>query len=194
MEHFHKNIHGWFDFESLYSSVINDLPDNSHVVEIGAYLGKSTAYLAVEIINSKKNIKLDVVDTWDGNDGSDRGRWADYSEDLKVGLLTPTTDIFDKFKNNLSPVWYIINPVRSLSTNAADFYIDKSLDFVFIDANHIYQYIKTDIQKWLPKVKSGGFIGGHDYNPSWGVIQAVAESFKQEEIIVIGGSWLVHVK
>jgi hypothetical protein len=54
MEHFYQNIQGWFDYQELYTKVINQLDNNSHVVEVGAWKGCSTAYLAVEIINSSK--------------------------------------------------------------------------------------------------------------------------------------------
>jgi len=46
---------------------------------------------------------------------------------------------------------------------------DNSLDFVYIDANHQYEYVIEDIKFWDPKVKDGGWsywymIAGHDYN------------------------------
>jgi glycosyltransferase involved in cell wall biosynthesis len=55
--HFYYNIQGWFDFGNLYYYVINSLPRDSHIVEVGAWKGKSSAFLAVEAINSGKNIK-----------------------------------------------------------------------------------------------------------------------------------------
>lgn len=39
---------------------------------------------------------------------------------------------------------------------------DRSLDFVFIDADHSLAAVKQDIADWLPKVKGGGLISGHD--------------------------------
>ncbi len=53
--------------------------------------------------------------------------------------------------------------IRSLSEQAVDLFEDKSLDFVYIDANHAYDYIKQDIELWYPKVKNGGLISGDDY-------------------------------
>lgn len=53
---------------------------------------------------------------------------------------------------------------------------DGTLDFVFIDADHSYQAVKDDIACWAPKVKAGGWVGGHDYNRKFpGVVQAVRE-------------------
>jgi Methyltransferase domain len=53
--------------------------------------------------------------------------------------------------------------IRAKSEIAADIFPDNSLDFVYIDANHAYQYVVQDINLWYPKVKPGGYICGHDY-------------------------------
>lgn len=50
------------------------------------------------------------------------------------------------------------------STIAAKDFLDGYLDFVYIDANHSYKYVKEDILAWMPKIKKHGIIGGHDYD------------------------------
>ena len=40
---------------------------------------------------------------------------------------------------------------------------DKSLDFVFIDADHKYVSVCEDIREWSKKVRIGGIVSGHDY-------------------------------
>jgi predicted O-methyltransferase YrrM len=57
--------------------------------------------------------------------------------------------------------------LRMKGEHACNFIEDKSLDFVYIDANHTYQAVKEDIRLWYPKVKSGGLIMGHDYLPDY---------------------------
>ena len=56
---------------------------------------------------------------------------------------------------------------------------DGSLDFVYIDGRHEYEFVKADIAAWWPKVRLGGYIGGHDYHTMSGsdfrVEQAVQE-------------------
>lgn len=190
MEHFFQNIYGWFDYQDLYSNVIKSLPDNSKIVEIGAYKGCSTSFLAVEIINSGKNIKLDVIDSWNGENETE-APWQSY-----VGAIDkPTGDIFEDFKKNLAPVFHIINPVQSLSTPAAALYEDKSLDFIFIDGDHNYEGINKDLHAWRPKMKDGAIMAGHDYNPHSfpGVIKAVDDFFGKQNVNVINGSWLVNL-
>ena len=54
--------------------------------------------------------------------------------------------------------------IRETSKQAEKKIKDCSLDFVFIDANHLYDYVKTDIILYKKKVKPGGIIAGHDYN------------------------------
>jgi predicted O-methyltransferase YrrM len=53
--------------------------------------------------------------------------------------------------------------LRMYSNQASKLFADDSLDFVYIDANHKYEYVKEDIELWWPKIKSGGMISGHDY-------------------------------
>lgn len=50
------------------------------------------------------------------------------------------------------------------SLEAASSFPDGFLDFVFIDADHSYAGVCKDIVAWLPKLKIGGLLSGHDYN------------------------------
>ena len=43
---------------------------------------------------------------------------------------------------------------------------DASLDFIFIDGNHSYEYVHRDINNYYSKVKVGGIFAGHDYSMS----------------------------
>jgi len=53
--------------------------------------------------------------------------------------------------------------VKKHSVEAARDIPDGSLDFVYIDANHWYEYVVADLAAWVPKVRSGGIVAGHDY-------------------------------
>ena len=82
----------------------------------------------------------------------------------------------------------IVTPLRMTSVEASKTFEDKSIDFVFIDAGHTYEEVVEDIKHWLPKVKAGGFIAGHDYyrvppgKDQEGLHYAVHEFFTHEEI------------
>lgn len=183
MEHFYQDLgENWFTYPTLYSEMVKHFPNGSHFVEVGVWKGMSAAYMAVEIANSKKDIKFDCVDTWE------------YVDEVKTGISENLyEDLYNVFLNNMKPVKDIITPVKKLSWEATDDYKDKSLDFVFIDAAHDYESVKKDIQAYFPKMKSTGVIAGHDYN--MGVKDAVDEFFGPLEVNIQSGDscWVVSL-
>ena len=177
MEHFYNTIgEDWFTYQELYSNMVNYFPDNALFVEIGSWKGRSTSYMAVEIHNSEKNIKFDCVDTWDGSEehSDPNSCW------FQPELVNDKNWLYRIFLENTKPVNHIINPIRTTSLEAAQYYKNRSIDFVFIDAAHDYENVKADLNAWYPKVKKGGFIGGHDYPGFSGVVLAVNEFFMTE--------------
>lgn len=67
MKHFYKGIQGWFGAKELYRAIIRSSIDGAIVVVIGAWKRQSAAFMAVEIINSSKDINFHVIDTWKGS-------------------------------------------------------------------------------------------------------------------------------
>jgi len=178
MEHFYKTLgENWFTYPNLYSYMVNKFPTNSHFVEVGTWKGMSAAYMAVEIINSRKNINFDCIDTWEYVDSQ-----KEITQEMCEGL-------YETFLRNIEPVKHQINPIKSLSWEGANFYHDASLDFVFIDAAHDYESVKKDIIAWFPKIKKGGVIAGHDYTWCDDVKKAVNEFFKNKTIYETEGCW-----
>ena len=53
--------------------------------------------------------------------------------------------------------------LKEYSIDAVKKFEDKSLDFVYIDANHDYSFVIDDITWWSKKVRKGGIVSGHDY-------------------------------
>jgi hypothetical protein len=101
---------------------------------------------------------------------------------------------FEVFTENMKPAEGFYNAVKLPSIEAAKLYGDNSLDFVFIDASHEYESVKDDIEAWYPKIKFGGYIGGHDYvRGEYGVYRAVDERFGKD-FELYGVSWLHHKK
>lgn len=155
VEHIYQNIEGWFSFQDFYKSIVEQMPDGARLVEVGTYKGCSFSYLVVEAMNSGK--KFDVV-------GVDACPWPDVEQD---------------FNKNMKP---LEGNFRTLfggdSFDRAKDFEDRSIDFIFIDANHTYEFVSKDIAAYLPKMKPGGIMAGHDFNGAHpGVVQAVIEAF-----------------
>jgi cephalosporin hydroxylase len=172
MDHFCTDIQGWCGYFDIYCLMVDYFPSGSHFVEIGSWRGQSSSFMAVEIINSGKDIKFDCVDTW-------RGSITEDEHQQDPGIINDT--LYDEFIANMKPVEGHYTPIRMDSVKAAKLYADASLDFVFIDGDHTYEGVLADIKAWLPKVKKGGTIAGDDYGHvgpgSEGVKRAVHEVF-----------------
>ena len=205
MEHFYKDIQGWFTFPQFYSTMAqkfqSDIQDRYHIVEVGTWLGQSAAFLAVELINNgnSDNIIFDCVDTWEGSsehlnkDGMIEYVWEKHDENnnciLSEKYVMTSDELYNKFLSNIEPGKHIINPYKMKSTDAAKLYDDKSLDLVFIDAGHSFEDVVADIKAWLPKVRDYGFIAGHDYSWDDEVKRAVHSMFPTISI-EMEGCWV----
>jgi hypothetical protein len=127
LQHFYNSIQGWFDFDDIYINAVKNAKNGSHFVEIGAWLGCSTAFMAVEIANSGKKIKFDVIDTWIGST-------AKVEQDSYQSTLDKYNgDIYEIFNKNMvdGGVRDYVNPIKTTSMQACKNYENESLDFVF---------------------------------------------------------------
>lgn len=178
MIHFYKEIQNWFNYERVFDLAISRAQNGAKFVEIGVWKGGSTAYMGVEILNSGKKISYDAIDTFEGS--------------REHGVVN---GLYEEALNNLKPIIDVgvVNLIKGHSLDVCKNYDDESIDFCFIDGSHEYEDVKKDILAYLPKVKSGGILAGHDYDKIWdGVIRAVDELLVQVE--VINGSWIYHKK
>ena len=178
MKHFYKEIQNWFNYERVFDLAISRAQDGSKFVEIGVWKGGSTSYMGVEIFNSGKKIEYDAIDTFEGSreHGNVHGLYEEAIQNLK-----PLIDL------------KIVNVIKGHSQEVVHIYKDQTIDFCFIDGSHEYEDVKKDILAYLPKVKVGGILAGHDYDKIWdGVIKAVDETLGQVE--VINGSWIYYKK
>ena len=169
-----NEIPGWFTYEQLYTDVVDQLPNNSNIVEVGAWFGKSTNFLAKKIKESGKQINFTTIDTFKGSPNE-----MVQSNILKVF----DNDIYSEFMESAIMLDNIstINVIKDTSMNAKDSFVNNSLDFVMIDAGHTYEDVKNDIKSWYHKVKPGGIISGDDYLPEFkSVMDAVDEYFYKQ--------------
>ena len=134
--------------------------------------------MAVEIINSEKDIKFDCIDHWQGS--------KEHEGKDKINL----ENLYKDFLKNIEPVKEIINPVRMNSIEASKLYKPNSLDFIFIDASHDQISVKADLTHWLPQLKENGIIAGDDADNE-GVAYAVTKFFDTEKLDIIGRQWIV---
>jgi hypothetical protein len=75
---------------------------------------------------------------------------------------------------------------------ASQYFDDKSVDCLFIDAGHSREAVMKDIDCWLPKMKPNGIMAGHDYKAWEGVNQAVTEVFGEPDKVE-NDCWFIYL-
>jgi len=142
------------------------------VVELGVKEGKLTAFL----LANNSDLRMVAVDLFapiNRADGPGVETYHDWNfEQIKREFIQRV----EPYKNR-------VQLMQMLTTEAAPFVVDGNVDLVFIDAGHDYDSVIADIEAWLPKVRSGGIVSGHDYQQKFpGVQRAVAEKLPLHEI------------
>ena len=161
----------WFSYDYLYNSVVDSATEPVEFVEVGAWMGSSTNYMATKIRESKKPIHFTTIDTWKGTD----------DEGIHQNIVgTFNGDIFYEFVENtvLYENYETIDSIKDTSENAAKLFQNNSVDFIMLDGGHSYESVRDDLKVWYHKVKQGGLIAGDDYRINFpGVTQAADEFF-----------------
>ena len=150
---------GWSEgILEFYEKIAPELPaapGRPRCVEIGVYQGRSLLFLAEELERLGKG--GDIL-------GIDPGETYTSS---------------DVLLNNLARRVVIEGPTIKIrlerASDVAKEIDDFSRDLVFIDGDHSEEGVREDLEHWLPKMRPGGVLGGHDYgNPQYpGVARAV---------------------
>lgn len=154
--HFYKDLPGWFDFEDVYLEAVLRAPPRSILVELGVYEGASLAFLAVEAWNSKKDLMVVGVDTFEHSKTSEPAD-AHYMR------------VRDLFFDQGLPTLLLWGHTQEMVAKFAP----KSLEFVFVDADHSEDAVFEDIAAYWERVRSGGWLAGHDIDDGPGVGKAV---------------------
>ncbi len=73
------------------------------------------------------------------------------------------------------------------STSATRLFRNLEVDFRFINADHVYKNVLSDLRAWWLKIRPGGNVAGYDYHQQapWllGVTATVHEFFKLDEAV-----------
>lgn len=160
---------------------------------VGVEIGVACGVYAKMILESLNIKKLYLIDPY-----------KDYVENNK---LIPASVLVDQYvkvpsysdiKNlALKNLKYFSSYIQfiPLESEEAVVLVPDNLDFVYIDGNHDYEHVKSDIKNYYPKVKKGGIIGGHDFNEdSFGVLYAVLEFARANNLNLHAknGDWWVQ--
>lgn len=116
----------------------------------GIEIGVAEGNYSEKLLKTSNLSKLYLLDTWEvdltGMNGDPYGD-ARYKTVVKK---------MEKYGSR-------IEIIRGNSLSEFSRFPDDYFDFIYLDANHQYEYIKQDLENWYPKCKGGGISAGHDY-------------------------------
>lgn len=161
------------------------------MIEIGAFAGESTSIFAMSgYFNS-----IEVIDPWGKieEQGDTKASPLYYRDDAKVYEECIWPEIIEAYHINTRH-WDYIKHYREYSQDCHEKFEDQSYDLVYIDGDHSREAVERDIELYLPKVKKGGWIGGHDFATWKGVTKAVNNKIGAPRHFFGDSSWLHPVK
>jgi len=160
-------------------------------VEVGVKKGDN----ALQVINTLPTLSLlYLVD-----------KWKAYSKDIalpteqQAGYLKQTQ--FDRWKWEAQYKLSKYSNITFLEMDsilAAKYLINENIkvDFVYIDATHVYDLVLKDCNAWLPVIKSNGVIGGHDFNNPAAFVADAVKTFAasiDKELLFEGEDWWIQL-
>jgi hypothetical protein len=177
-------------FGPLYYHVLPMLI-NTFGYETGAEIGVCLGGNSEGILQNTKVSKLYSVDPYVYNPLSTDGHV------LPNGRLFEQRDydaMYEYTKDRLAVFGDRSKFIRETSVEAAYFFPDKALDFIFIDALHTEKDLTDDLEAWTPKIIKGGMVSGHDYNhPSFPGIKTAVHKFFGTPNVEDGYVWWVKI-
>lgn len=128
----------------------------------GAEIGVAEGRYSKQICDRNPDVRLLCVDIWLKYVGNPRAH-PQTEHDRNIGI---TRRILAPFNTEI---------VQAYSMDAVCNVPLGSLDFVYIDAHHGFDWVMRDIIEWGQRVRKGGIISGHDYYHfrGAGVVEAV---------------------
>lgn len=188
--HTYQMVFGYFDFAAIYREIVASAPHGATLVELGVLAGKSSCFLAVEAHNADRGLRTVHVDSFP--------------------IIPPTHDVWSKGHALRDDGTLYATAWANLVATQADRWelwrmdqevaagkiADSSAWAVWLDTDHAYGSSLRTLRAWWPKVKPGGWFGGHDYGHAWfpGLKTAVDQWARAErvEVEVRGMSWIVR--
>jgi hypothetical protein len=150
--------------------------------EVGSFTGASALALAGYCE------RLYCCDTWSGGPDPNDPINELYRRD------SGQEEILKSFVDNTVHVCDVIRPFRKASPAVTAHLRHERFDLVFLDGDHTYEGLMADINAWLPLVRIGGILCGHDFGEQFpGVAKAVTIALGMDGWSVIGNVWWKEV-
>ena len=140
---------------------------------VGIELGVGEGNTTVSLLKITQPSRLYLVDYWTSQE------WSTYPDSYNIdqcGQDSRFRKVLQKFKSEIASG--AVEVRKTMTVDASKAFEDEHFDWIYLDANHSYPAVLTDLQAFYPKLKRGGLLFAHDYCRGlayFGVVEAVSE-------------------
>ena len=155
--------------------LLDMLPKGSVGAEIGVHLGDFSS----ELLGAVRPRELHLIDPWAHERASEyRDAWyGGMASGGQSEMDARHASVCKRFAREVSSGRVTIH--RGYSAEVLGGFAPTYFDWVYIDGNHLYEFVKKDLDLAFAKTKPGGYVCGDDYTSGgwWqgGVKKAVDE-------------------
>jgi hypothetical protein len=142
--------------------LVKMLPQHAVGAEVGVWKGDFSASL----LRYSRPIRLHLIDPWAFQADLPRAWYGGLAAGSQSDMDAISESVRNRFSTEIAQATVVVH--RATSTEALAGLDDGSLDWIYIDGNHLYEGVKDDLFAALPKVRPGGLIACDDYgSPGW---------------------------
>lgn len=135
-------------------AMLATLPKGGVCAEIGVWNGG----FSIEILNITRPTHLVLIDPWDLLSKQSKEEWTHgkhQDSDFMADMYANVESQYGTMEN--------VSIRKGFSADVLSSFPDNHFDWVYIDGNHLYDFVKADVEISLAKVKPGGIIAGDDF-------------------------------
>ncbi len=176
--------------------MLERMPRAGVVAEIGVHEGEFSR----EILEATQPARIHLIDPWihQSDDRYQRAWYGGRIEDGQVGMDARYQRVLRMFEPDIESGRVLVH--RQTSSEVVESFDDAYFDWIYIDGNHLYEFVKQDLDLFYPKIKPGGFITGDDYGVrgwwEYGVQRAVDDFLTQHDdlsMVLYGRQYVIEL-
>ncbi|MBY0564372.1 MAG: class I SAM-dependent methyltransferase [Hyphomonadaceae bacterium] len=170
--------------------LLDMMPVGAVCAEIGVWKGG----FSEKILSVTKPALLYLIDPWQFQ--------SEYPDRMYGGKVAGDQAAMDAIHDDVAGrlgALENVRIIRAFSRDAAASLPDEALDWVYIDGNHYYEYVREDLELFARKVKPGGYITGDDYEwepplgfPVKQAVQEFVQAGRAKEVLIKNGQFILR--
>ena len=161
--------------------ILDLLGKDSIGAEIGVHLGDFSQRI-LEIVHP---VELHLIDPWEHQDSPEykSALFGGEAEGGQREMDERHSGVCQRFADHITAGKVKVH--RGYSTDVLERFPAEYFDWIYIDGNHLYEYVKKDLELSFSKTKPGGVVAGDDYvGGGWwkGGVKKAVDEFSRNQI------------